>query len=176
MDTGELSALFADHKIRFAGDAKLQLELRGETIRDIFTRNAISGLFTASFQDGSIQGIDLPALLASAARSEDDDEKSVNLGSETSFSAAEASMFINDSIATIIRSSVQTNDMDVRLFGRIDLHRGNLSLRALDASNGLDQAERLFMGGTLEAPLVSLKRIQKSGDRSTDPSNFARAE
>ena len=157
IESQELSALFSNHKIRIAGKSAMKMNLRGDNIRDVLSRRKINGFFEARFEEGSIDGIDLPRLLSNDTENEEDRSERLELGSETRFTGAETRMFITNSIATIAKSSVQADEMVIRLFGRIDLRQGNLSLRALQVTDDGQDSERLFLGGTLRDPLVSLK-------------------
>lgn len=169
LNATELSALFTSHKIRFSGESKVLARLRGNDMRDILNRRGLAGSLEIRLTNGAIAGLDLPLLLSGNIKETNSTSAVSGLGSETAFDSASVNLFITDNIATIGKSAINSGDRLYRFFGRIDLNQGNLSLRAQEVDQDGPQPERLFLGGTLSAPLVSIKRLQKSrNDISTE--------
>jgi len=167
IDSSALSALFEGNRITFSGPAKITAKLKGSDIRKVLKQDNVMGSFDATIKDGAIQGIDLQRLLAGEETKPGDEQQGADLGNLTRFDTAMAQMFISDGIVTFGNSEIRSGEDRYRLFGLVSLNGGSLSLRAREVITEDEQPDRLFIGGTLKDPLVSVKPAQKA-DASSD--------
>ncbi len=157
-DTEALFGLFPESSIGISGKVKIAANLRSKNLTGLMNMDGLNGVVTANMTDGTVQGIDMNGLLAMETEEQNSDIDEAQLGGGTSFQNANFKLFIHNGVASLSQSEMNNDTTAIRLQGRVDLRQGNLALRAQKVTEGEPEAERLFIGGTLNAPLVSLKK------------------
>ncbi|MEM9332786.1 MAG: AsmA family protein, partial [Pseudomonadota bacterium] len=166
VDAASVSELFPERLIGMTGKGNFNASLRSKTFAGLLGVSGLNGSLTTSLENGSITGIDIPFLLSRS----NDKPIGAELGDKTDFQNARFNFFISNGIASISQSTIDGEQSKIQMIGRVDLRQGNLALRAQEITDGAPEPERLFIGGTLKAPLVSLKKSQldQTGDPETE--------
>ncbi|MGI9353144.1 MAG: AsmA family protein [Rhizobiaceae bacterium] len=157
VDAAAVSDIFPDRSISLTGKGTFSANLRGKSLTSMLNTNGLNGSVNANLSNGSIVGIDIPGLLSGSFNNTDGNSNEIVLGQGTSFETSEFRFFISNGIASISQSSIDSANAVIQMIGRVDLRQGNLALRAQEITEDGPEPERLFIGGTLKAPLVSLK-------------------
>ena len=158
MDASSISELVGSQLVGVSGTTTFNANLRTNSLDDGFFTRGLNGSVESRFQDGAITGIDLPALLRAQQGANQQEGIGFRENASTGFSSMSVNFFLNNGIAAVSKSSIQSGDMTIQVIGDADLHKGNLALRAQEISPDGPVDERLFIGGTILDPLVSLKR------------------
>ncbi len=167
VDTSTIFGLFEENRIKLSGNANFNTSLRGKDLASLLMRRNISGSFDIQLTDGALEGIDLPGLLEELKTGEANQQVQALPAGSTPAKELSMSLFITDSVASIGKSSLVSGDTRIQLLGSIDVRQGNLALRAQEITDEGPEPERLFLGGTLKDPLISLKRIRKTEDTTS---------
>ena len=163
--------------IELTGTGKVTANLRSRSLSGLMAADGLNGSLTASVADGAVNGINIPGLLANPSGEENSDFDETELGGNTTFQSTDFKLFITNGIASLSQATLNSDDATIKMIGRVDLRQGNLALRAQEITESGPEPERLFIGGTLKAPLVSLKKSSlevnqsNSGDGSPAISN-----
>ena len=115
--------------------------------------SGLDGSVEAEIQSGQIVGINLPKLLNSfnTTRREITDQDA------TPFESFNLKLFLSNGTAALTRSVITTNETSIQLIGDADLVRGGLAIRAQKLTEQGLGPDRLFIGGTMANPLISLR-------------------
>ena len=167
VDAASVSELFPERLIGMTGKGNFNASLRSKNFAGLLGVSGLNGSLTAGLENGSITGIDIPLLLSG----NNDNPIGADLGDKTEFENARFNFFLNNGIASISQSSIDNQQSKIQMIGRVDLRQGNLALRAQEVTDGAPEPERLFIGGTLKAPLVSLKKSKLEQKESQEPDN-----
>lgn len=160
VDATEVSALIPEKLLGLTGTGNFTASLRSNSLTELLGAKGLNGSISASLVDGSIVGIDIPGLLKGEAEGGIAGPAESELGERTTFESARFNLTVNNGISSVSNSTIAMEDTSIRLFGRVDLRRGNLAIRAQELTDQGLEPERLFIGGTLQAPLVSLKKSE----------------
>lgn len=165
VDAGSLSSLLSETRFTINGTARIDANVRGKDFASLLARQGVSGTIEAKLENANIDGIDLPGLLASLKSDESDQGVQSLPAGNTNAEEFSISLFLTDSIANIGVASLVSADTKIQLLGSIDVRLGNLALRAQEVTDEGPEPERLFLGGTLKNPLISLQKLRKSNIR-----------
>lgn len=167
LDMAEFSSVFSETLIGSTGRGNLDVSLRTRDISSILNINNLSGTISANLVDGAISGIDFRSLLNSSS---EDLEQNTGPGQLTEFQSSTLKMFIINGVASHSQTLHSEDQEDIGIVGRVDLRQGNLALTVEASGDSPGDIDRLFIGGTLRAPLVSNKRtsIRKNSPTEDD--------
>ena len=177
VDAGAVGNLFPEGIVSMSGSADIDASLKSYGMTRGMLVRELNGEISTKFADGQIRGIDLFELLNSKTESGRTTQPLDGTGA-TNFQQMSAKMFINRGVAYISKGLIQTEDSIVQLYGHADLFAGSLALRAQKLVDEVPGEDRLFVGGSFKAPLVTLepaplREIIKNNNTSdeTDISN-----
>lgn len=156
VDAESVAKLFPDGVVTISGSADIDASLKSYGMTRAMLIRELNGEISTKFADGEIQGIDLLSLLNSGAEGGSTTQPLDGAGT-TEFGQMTAKMFINRGIASISKSLIQTGTLEVQLYGHADLFAGSLALRAQKIIDKKPGEDRLFVGGSFKAPLVTLE-------------------
>lgn len=156
-DMEELLSIFGEQKLSLEGTGNVDADLRTRSPFTQLTEMDISGSASLQINSGTLRGIDLPAILQSAATQTSENSDTPEAGGDTGFEELSVKVFLNRSNATISKANIKSNaGADIHLIGNLDFRNGSMALRAQEVSDQGPEPERLVIGGTLFNPLLSI--------------------
>ena len=151
-----------------SGTVEIDASLRSSTLSWRKMIRNLNGDLAINFTEGEIKGIDLPTLLL-AQPDENGIVRPLDENGETRFSTFTVKAFINQGIASLSKGHIQSEDMNIQIFGNADIYAGSLALTAQQVSQGTPSPKRLLIGGTFKVPLTALERgPDNTSDASPD--------
>lgn len=154
LEPSALTTYFEKPALNFNGKTDIDANLRTNTMPEGSFLKGLNGTLNATITNGSIEGINLLSLLNT-------EEESQNEGigkGQTDFEKLELNAFLNNGIASIGQANAFFPDSKVQLIGDINFVDSGIALTAQKVSENGPEKERLFIGGTLKNPLLSLRK------------------
>lgn len=176
VQTSTIFELLPGTSTSLSGKGNINANLRSRSLSGLLTTKDLNGSLSASLDDGFLIGLDIPFLLSRNITQDEPEPTGDLIGSETPFMSADFKFFVNNGIASISQSTINSPAGNIRMIGRVDLRHGNLALRAQEVTETGPEPERLFIGGTLKAPLISLKKSNlpsQSQSEEEEPENIS---
>ena len=157
-EIGEMLQYIDEPRISLNGTGKLVADLRTFLPLKDSSEIKFSGSTSATLMNGSIIGLDFPAILE-AQENGDNFQQVANSGGETAFTEMTVKTFITDSTASISQARIITEEMEIQIIGDLQANNGALALSAQEIQDGTPKPSRIIIGGTVFEPLVSVKEI-----------------
>lgn len=169
IDIDSLSEFFPQAVLGAEGKADIDTNLRSKQFFAGLQAKGLDGSISVRLKEGTLVGIDLPTLLSGETSQSSANGQALDSDSETQFQSSEFKFFLNDGIASISRSRINTDTQEYQLIGSIDLSQGNLAMRAQEITEAGPQPARLFIGGTITDPFVTIQNssLKNSSDKPT---------
>lgn len=163
-DAAALSAFLSDGKIGPSGQMDVDINMKSSGLEATQLLPNANGELYFNIRDGQIVGLDLNSLLT-----QENEGSSVlhplSIGGSTPFEQFETKFFINRGIASISKSVLKSENSSIQFHGNADLFRGGIALRAQSLTDEGPTGQRLFIGGSLNNPLVSLEAASPATPR-----------
>lgn len=158
MDAGSITNLIDKKLIGINGKTSFVASIRTNNLKDGLLNSGLNGSFTGNFNSGEIIGVDLPSLLKKKADEPGVQIKGFDEDAITSFQKMKIKLFLNNGIAAVSKSIIQTVDnLKVQVIGDVNLHEGKLDLQLQELTENGPKENRLFIEGTTLEPLITLK-------------------
>ncbi len=153
----EITNMMDEQFIKVTGKTNITASLKTDAFEEGLALSGLDGSVEAEIQSGQIVGINLPKLLNSfnTTRREITDQDA------TPFESFNLKLFLSNGTAALTRSIITTNETSIQLIGDADLVRGGLAIRAQKLTEQGLGPDRLFIGGTMANPLISLREGPK---------------
>ncbi len=158
IDAAEISALLPDKQLGLSGRADINANLRSRSHESGFGDKSLNGTVDANLKNGEITGIDLKNLLHSTPPEGNTDlPKQLETGGSSPFEELTIVSFVNHGVVSIAKSQIRNGDLMIQLLGNINFIDNGLALRAQEINENGPMPDRLFIGGTMANPLVSVQ-------------------
>ncbi len=177
IDAEKVGSLFPAGMVRISGTTDIDASLRSYGKTRAMLIRELNGEITTKFENGEIGGIDLLALLNSGSDGGSTTQPLDGAGA-SEFQHMAIKMFINRGIASISKGLIEADEANVQLYGHADLFEGSLAVRAQKLIDQIPEEDRLFIGGSLKAPLVTLepaplRKIAPENSTATEDSDIS---
>nr|MDJ0614652.1 AsmA family protein [Rhizobiaceae bacterium] len=167
-DASTLKSIIGEQNWELVGEVDLRGDLRTQMGSTSLPELRFNGELEASSEDGSINGIDLPAVFSSIQEGSNGVVQKEAAQGETDFELLDLKVFLSNSIASISKASIVTEDAKIQLLGDADLTKGTLAIRAQRLNEEGPVPGRIIIGGTLDDPLVTIRSIPGAPDIHPD--------
>ena len=147
MDADSITKLLGAETFGISGKTSFVANVRSNKLKDGLLKSGLNGSFSGKFSDGEITGIDLNELI-----SDDSQDAPINLtgfdnDASTAYQTMDIKLFLNNGIATVSKTKIQTDSIMIQAIGEIDLPEGKLNLQLQELSDqGPKQARYLIKG------------------------------
>ncbi len=158
INSSKITALLPKNLLGLTGLANIDARIHFQDLSSRSFLREANGEVKVNVTNGSVDGIDVNRLFE---RNEEQGGilQPLDGSGKTAFEQFRAELFIVRGIAAISDGMIRTGASEIRISGRADLYEGGLALRAQRYEQDTPSGGRLFIGGSITAPLVTLEPI-----------------
>ena len=157
MNAQTITDLFAAKAIGISGITSFNANIRTNKLSEGLLNSGLNGTFSVNFADGQLNGIDLNKLVAQKDDSLSDKTFEFNLNDSTSFQKMNIKMFLNNGVAALSQSNVETEGTIIQAIGDINLYGGKLDIQLQEVGENGPEPYRYLLNGPLLNPNIAVQ-------------------
>ena len=165
IDFGSFAEEFHGGRISTSGVAKIKFNLKAMGKHAVNDFTNFSGSISAQFGEGQLEGLDLIKAIPALANN-DGFVTLDEVEGATPFQKLQIDMLVHNGVGWITKGAAENEANSFRLSGKTDLINGGLAIyadvRNKSNSNTAPEQQRLFIGGSINAPLVTRTPFDRS--------------
>jgi len=161
MDAESISTLLGAELINISGKTSFIANIRTNKLREGLLNNGLNGSFTGTFKDGEITGIDLTKLVSQTDQAKPEELVGFNNAAATSYRKINLKFILNNGIANLSKTNIQTDDTTVQAIGELDFINGELDLQLQEVTEDGPKPARYLIQGSNHDPTITQKNISE---------------
>lgn len=155
MDAQNITNLFTPEAIGISGKTSFNANVRTNKLADGLLNSGLNGTFSGNFEDGALNGINLTDLMSKKESDLASTPFQFSNGETTSFQKMNIKLFLNNGIAALSQSNIETGDIKIQAIGDINLHEANLDIQLQEVDETGPKPYRYLFKGPALSPSIS---------------------
>ena len=160
MDAQSISNLFASKVFGISGRTSFAANVRTNKLSEGMLNSGINGTFSGEFKEGQIKGIDLTDLITKTANELAKEPFALRENASTSYQQMNAKLFLNNGIATLSQTNLETQTAKIQAIGDINLYQQTLDIQLQEIAEDKPKPYRYLFKGSVFKPVVTFQDDQ----------------
>jgi AsmA protein len=160
MDAQSISNLFASKVFGISGRTSFAANVRTNKLSEGLLNSGINGTFSGEFKEGQIKGIDLTDLITKTANELAKEPFALRENASTSYQQMNAKLFLNNGIATLSQTNLETQTAKIQAIGDINLYQQTLDIQLQEIAEDKPKPYRYLFKGSVFKPVVTFQDDQ----------------
>jgi len=157
MDAQEISDFFPSKVISISGKTSFLANVRTNKLADGLLNSGLNGTFSASFGAGQIDGINLSEIVAQKDSSLAFEGFEFSDTASTEFEEMKIKLFLNNGIAALSQTNIETEENKVQAIGDINLYAGELDVQLQEVDENGPKPYRYSLKGSALNPTITIQ-------------------
>ena len=160
MDAQSISNLFASKVFGISGRTSFAANVRTNKLSEGMLNSGINGTFSGEFKEGQIKGIDLTDLITKTANDLAKEPFALSESASTSYQQMNVKLFLNNGIATLSQTNLETQTAKIQAIGDINLYQQTLDIQLQEIAEDKPKPYRYLFKGSVFKPVVTFQDDQ----------------
>ena len=160
MDAQSISNLFASKVFGISGRTSFAANVRTNKLSEGLLNSGINGTFSGEFKEGQIKGIDLTDLITKTANDLAKEPFALIESASTSYQQMNVKLFLNNGIATLSQTNLETQTAKIQAIGDINLYQQTLDIQLQEIAEDKPKPYRYLFKGSVFKPVVTFQDDQ----------------
>jgi AsmA protein len=160
MDAQSISNLFASKVFGISGRTSFAANVRTNKLSEGMLNSGINGTFSGEFKEGQIKGIDLTDLITKTANELAKEPFALRENASTSYQQMNVKLFLNNGIATLSQTNLETQTAKIQAIGDINLYQQTLDIQLQEIAEDKPKPYRYLFKGSVFKPVVTFQDDQ----------------
>jgi uncharacterized protein involved in outer membrane biogenesis len=157
MDAQSISNLLASKEFGISGRTSFAANIRTNKLSEGLLNSGINGTFSGEFKEGQIKGIDLTDLITKTANELAKEPFALRENASTSYQQMNAKLFLNNGIATLSQTNLETQTAKIQAIGDINLYQQTLDIQLQEIAEDKPKPYRYLFKGSVFKPVVTFQ-------------------
>jgi AsmA protein len=160
MDAQNISNLFASKEFGISGRTSFAANVRTNKLAEGLLNSGINGTFSGEFKEGQINGLNLTDLITKTAADLASEPFAFSDSASTSYQQMNVKVFLNNGIASLSQTNVETQTAKMQAIGDINLYQQTLDIQLQAVDKDKPKPYRYLFKGSVFEPTVTFQDDQ----------------
>lgn len=157
IDSESLTELVGEQLVSISGKSNFTVNVRTNQLQEGWINQGLNGTLEAEFKGGNLNGIDLNSLFPADETIDKSNIKAFSEDATTAFDTLNMKVFLNNGIASLSQTALQTGELKLQLIGDINLNKAIMDLQLQEVTEEGPKPERFLIKGSVASPSISLR-------------------
>jgi AsmA protein len=157
IDSESLTELVGEQLVSISGKSNFTVNVRTNQLQEGWINQGLNGTLEAEFKGGNLNGIDLNSLFTADETIDKSNIKAFSEDATTAFDTLNMKVFLNNGIASLSQTALQTGELKLQLIGDINLNKAIMDLQLQEVTEEGPKPERFLIKGSVASPSISLR-------------------
>ncbi len=157
MDAQSISSLFASKQFGISGRTSFTANVRTNKLSEGLLNSGINGTFSGEFKEGQIKGIYLTDLITKTANDFAKELFALSESASTSYQQMNVKLFLNNGIATLSQTNLETQTAKIQAIGDINLYQQTLDIQLQEIAEDKPKPYRYLFKGSVFKPTLTFQ-------------------
>ncbi len=157
IDSESFTELVDEQLVSISGKSNFTVNVRTNQLQEGWINQGLNGTLEAEFKGGELNGINLNSLFPADETIDKSNIKAFSEDATTAFDTLNMKVFLNNGIASLSQTALQTGELKLQLIGDINLNKAIMDLQLQEVTEEGPKPERFLIKGSVASPSISLR-------------------